>query len=88
MLFAQLGGDCSHAYFAMTLRKYTVDDFDFFRIDNQFAVGARLISVEFSLATLDSPDGKCLRRLALMDLFLFICYALLKNESYKNHIRK
>lgn len=52
MLFAQLGGDCSHAYFAMTLRKYTVDDFDFFRIDNQFAVGARLISVEFSIATL------------------------------------
>lgn len=83
MLFGQLGGDCSHAYSAMTLRKCTVDDFDFFRIDNQFAVGARLISVEFSLATLDLPDGKCLRRQALMDLFLFICYALLKNESYK-----
>lgn len=47
LLFGQFSGNCPQAHAALILRKDAVDDFGLFRINNQFAVGVRLIPIAF-----------------------------------------
>jgi hypothetical protein len=56
LLFGQLGGDYPQVYSTLILRKNLLDEFGILRDDDQFAIGAKLISVTLSLCHFDGFD--------------------------------